>query len=146
MKVRLFEWLVFGLVLGSLLGIAFGKYDPRAPLIVGAVGGVLGIVGFCAVSAVSRVWKVDASRTNYFAILGSLLGGVCGGGIGAFSRFGKLVIAIFNPDLPERDFGTFFGATGGVVLGALMGACLASAVAPLFRRPKTKHEEPEETS
>ena len=146
MRVRLFGWLVFGLVLGSLLGIAFGKHDPRAPLIVGAVGGVLGLVGFCAVSTISRVWKVDASRTNYLAILGSLLGGVCGGCMGASRRFGKLVIAIFNPDLPERDFGTFFGATGGVVLGALVGACLVSAAESLFKRPKNKHEEAEETS
>ena len=66
--------------------------------------------------------------------------------MGASRRFGKLVIAIFNPDLPERDFGTFFGATGGVVLGALVGACLVSAAESLFRRPKNKHEEAEETS
>ncbi len=141
MNVRLFGWLAFGLVLGSLLGISFGKGDPRTPLVVGAVGGVLGLVGFCAVSAVSRAWKIDASRTNYLAILGALLGAICGGVIGTLSRFGRLMIAIFNPDLPERDFGTFFGATGGIVLGALLGACLVSAAAPLFRRPKTKREE-----
>jgi hypothetical protein len=146
MNMRLFGWLAFGLVLGSLLGIAFGKGDPRAPLFVGAVGGVLGLVGFCAVSSVSRAWKIDAPRTNYLAILGALLGAICGGVIGAFSRFGRLMIAIFNPDLPERDFGTFFGVTGGIVLGALLGAYLVSAVAPLFRRPKIKTEETEETS
>ena len=141
MNIRFLPWLTFGLLLGLLLGIAFGKGDPRAPLFVGAFGGLLGIVGFCAVSAVHKAWKIDASKTNYLAIPGALLGAICGGVIGALGGFGRLMISIFNPDLPERDFRVFFGATGGIILGALFGACLVSAVAPLFRSRKTRHEE-----
>jgi hypothetical protein len=84
------------------LGIAFGKGDPRAPLFVGAVGALLGLVGFFAVSAAHRACKIDASKTNYLAILGALLGAICGGVIGALSVFGRLVISIFNPDCQWR--------------------------------------------
>ena len=141
MNVRFLSWLTFGLLLGALLGFAFGKGDSRAPLLLGALGALLGLVGFAAVSAVHRTWKVDASATNYLAILGALLGAIVGGVIGALSDFGGLMISIFNQDLPERDFGAFFGATGGIVLGALSGACLVSAIAPLFRRRTTRHRE-----
>ena len=141
MNIRFLPWLTLGVLLGVLLGIAFGKGDPRAPLFVGAVGALLGFVGFFAVSAVHRAWKIDASKTNYLAIVGALLGALCGGVIGALSGLGRLMISVFNPDLPERDFGAFFGAIGGVVLGALFGACLVSAIAPLLRRRKPPHEE-----
>ncbi|MCH2202237.1 MAG: hypothetical protein MK102_09715 [Fuerstiella sp.] len=141
MNGRLFPWLTFGVLLGSLLGMAFGKGDPRAPLFVGAVGALLGLVGFMAVSATHKAWKIDASKTNNLAILGALLGAICGGVIGALSSFGRLMISIFNPSLPERDFQTLFGAIGGTFLGALFGACFVSAIAPFFRRRKTRHEE-----
>jgi len=141
MNVRFLSWLTFGLLLGALLGIAFGKGDLRSPLVLGALGGLLGLVGFAAISAVHRTWKVDASTTDYLAILGALLGAICGGVIGALSGFGGLMISIFNQDLPERDFGAFFGATGGIILGALSGACLVSAIAPLFRRRTAPHRE-----
>ncbi len=141
MNVRFLPWLTFGVLLGVLLGIAFGKGDARAPLFIGAVGAVLGLVGCSAVSAVHRAWKIDASETNERAIAGALLGAICGGVIGALSSFGKLMISIFNPDLPERDFQAFFGATGGIVLGALFGACLVSAIAPLLSRRRPRHGE-----
>ncbi len=140
MNVRFLPWLTFGVLLGLLLGIVSGKGDPRAPLFVGAVGAVLGLVGFFAVSALHSALKIDASKTNFFAILGALLGAICGGVVGALSDFGRLMISIFNPDLPEQDFRVFFGATGGVVLGALFGACLVSAIAPLFSRRKADAE------
>lgn len=124
-----------------LLGFQFGKGDAQAPLIVGAVGALLGLVGFSLVSALHRAWKIDVSTTNYGAILGAMLGAICGGFVGALSGFGRLMISIFNSDLPERDFRIFFGAIGGVFLGALFGACLVSAIAPLFRRRKTRHGE-----
>lgn len=141
MNLQFLPWLTFGALLGVLLGFQFGKGDSQAPLIVGAVGALLGLVGFSAVSAVHRAWKIDASKTDHLAIVGALLGAICGGVIGALSGFGRLMISIFNPDLMERDWGAFFGATGGIVLGAFFGACLASAIAPLLRRRRRRHAE-----
>ena len=137
MNIRLLPWLTFGVLLSLLLGLAFGKgfaRDPRAWVFMGAIGVLLGLVGFFAVSAAHRAWKIDDSKTNTLAVIGALLGAICGGVIGArLSVFRRLMISIFNPDIPERDVGTFFGATGGVVLGALFGACLVSGIALLFR-------------
>ncbi len=141
MNVRSLPWLAFGLLLGSLLGIAFGKGDPRAPLFLGAIGGLLGFFGYAGVSAVHRTWKIDASKTDYLAILGALLGSICGSVIGAISGFGRLMISTFNPDLPERDFAASFGAIGGLVLGALSGACLVSAIGPLLRRRSARRRK-----
>jgi hypothetical protein len=141
MNLRFLPWLIFGVLVGLLLGFQFGKGDSQAPLIVGAVGGFLGLVGFSAVSAVHRAWKIDASKTDYFAILGALLGAICGGVTGALSGIGRLMLSIFNPDLPERDWGAFFGAVGGILLGAFFGACLVSAIAPLLSRRRPRHGE-----
>jgi len=38
--------------------------------------------------------------------------------VGARSGFGRVMISIFNPELPEQDFGALFGAVGGGILGA----------------------------
>ena len=62
--------------------------------------------------------KRDAQPTNISAILGSLVGLFLGGFVGVRLGFGRVMISIFNPDLPERDFGTLFGAIGGGLLGA----------------------------
>ena len=62
--------------------------------------------------------KRDAQPTNISAILGSLVGLFLGCFIGVRLEFGRVMISIFNPDLPERDFGTLFGAIGGGLLGA----------------------------
>ena len=113
MNVQFLTWLTFGTVLGVLLGFQFGKGDPQAPLIVSAVGALFGLVGFYIVSAVHRAWKIDPSKTDNLAIIGALLGAICGGVIGVLSGFGRLMISILNPDLLERDFGASFGAYGG---------------------------------
>ena len=141
MNVRSLPWLTLGMLTGILLGFQIHKGDAQAPLILGAVGTLLGLVGFSVVSAAHRAWKIDASTTNYVPILGAMLGAICGGLVGALSGFGRLMISIFNSDLPERDFRTFFGAIGGVFLGALLGACLVSAIPSLLRRRKTRHED-----
>jgi hypothetical protein len=141
MKLRYLTWLIFGTLVGAVLGVAFGKGDPRAPLFVGVFGALLGFLGFLAVSAISRAWKIDVSKTNYLAIFGGLLGAIGGGVIGALGGFGRLMISIFNPDLPERDWGAFFGATGGIFLGAFTGACLVSVIAIFIRRATLPNDE-----
>ena len=141
MNVQFLTWLTFGTVLGVLLGFQFGKGDPQAPLIVGAVGALFGLVGFYIVSAVHRAWKIDPSKTDNLAIIGALLGAICGGVIGVLSGFGRLMISILNPDLLERDFGASFGAYGGIFLGACFGACLASSLTPLLRHRRRRHTE-----
>lgn len=139
MNVHFLPWLTLETLLGALLGFQFGKGDLQAPLIVGAVGALLGLVGFSAVAVVHRAWKIDACVTDHLAIVGALLGAICGGVIGALSGLGGPLISIFNPDLPERDVGTFFDASGGIVLGAFFGACLVSAIAPFLRRRRLRH-------
>ena len=59
-----------------------------------------------------------AHATSFSALAGAFTGLIFGGFFGAFSGFGRIVIAILNPELPERDFGRSFGATGGGLLGA----------------------------
>ncbi len=65
-----------------------------------------------------------APRTNIPAIAGAVLGLLLGGFAGAFSGFGKKMIAVFNPDLPHQDFEIPFGAMGGGILGAFLIALL----------------------
>ena len=141
MNFNFLPWLTFGSLLGALLGFAVGKGDPQAPLFVGTVGACLGLAGCFVVSAVHKTLKIEASTTDHGAIAGGLVGSSCGAVIGAFSGFGKVMISIFNPDLPVRDWGVFFGATGGVILGALFGACVASAVLPLLRSDRRLGQE-----
>ncbi|MDB4756332.1 hypothetical protein OAG56_03085 [Mariniblastus sp.] len=137
MKVHFFSWITFGALVGGLLGFQFSKGKPQGVEMVAVVGALLGLVGFFAVSAVHKAYKLDTSKTDHVAIIGSMLGAICGGVIGAFSGFGRLLISIFNPDLMERDWGAFFGGIGGICLGAFLGACLVSAITPLLRRRKT---------
>lgn len=72
--------------------------------------------------------------TNQAAMLGSLIGLFAGGLAGARSGFGRVMISIFNPGLPERDFGTCFGAIGGGLLGAFLFAILGAVVERVVRR------------
>lgn len=69
-----------------------------------------------------------AHATNFSALAGAFTGLIFGGFFGAFSGFGRIVIAILNPELPERDFGRSFGATGGGLLGAFFLAIAGSVL------------------
>jgi uncharacterized membrane protein YeaQ/YmgE (transglycosylase-associated protein family) len=132
MKKDILTWSVFGGLVGALLGLGFGKGDPRAPVFVAAMGVVLGVLGSLVVRVLHRATGADVSKRNTPALIGALIGSVAGGVIGAYSGFGRIMIAIFNPDLMERDFGMSFGAIGGVFLGAMAGACLAALTAVLL--------------
>ncbi|MGB1927019.1 MAG: hypothetical protein ACPHL6_10835 [Rubripirellula sp.] len=127
------SWITFGWLLGLIFGFMFGKGDPQAPLIVSVLGALLGVVGSFTVLTVHQTGKLNAAKTDHHAIIGALLGTIIGGFMGSSSGLGKTMIAVFNPDLPERDWGAFFGATGGIILGAFFGACLASAIGLLLR-------------
>ena len=74
-------------------------------------------------------------KTNAFAILGALIGLSLGSALGARSGFGEVMISIFNPDLPQQDYGTVFGAVGGGILGAFLLALLSGSLL-LLRRTK----------
>lgn len=78
--------------------------------------------------------KRDAQPTNISAILGSLVGLFLGCFIGVRLEFGRVMISIFNPDLPERDFGTLFGAIGGGLLGAFFLGLLSGILQILIVR------------
>ena len=108
-------------VLGFILGAAI-------LLSMLAIGGMR-VVG-------SALHKRKTSATNNSAILGALLGVFLGGGIGARSGFGLVMFSIFNPDLPERDFGTGFGAIGGGLLGAFFLASLFGILQISIVRPE----------
>jgi len=133
MKKDLLMWSVLGAAIGALFGLGAGKGDPLAPVIVAGFGIVLGLLGAVAVRLSHQATKTDASQTNVAALIGAPIGSVIGGAIGAYSGLGRIMIAIFNPDLMERDFGMSFGIIGGVVLGAIAGACLAALIARWLR-------------
>jgi len=65
---------------------------------------------------------------NISAILGAIVGLFLGGFVGAKLEFGRVMINIFNSDLPERDFGTSFGAIGGGLLGAFLLGLLSGTL------------------
>ena len=125
-----FCWIGFGVVLGALLGIAFGKGDVRAPLLLGTIGGVLGLFGALIVAAGFRRASKNRPLSIVPAFVGQRMGAGCGGFLGVRGGLGRLMISWLNPDLPARDFEAIFGAIGGVFLGACFGACLSAA---LFR-------------
>ena len=85
-------------------------------------------------------WRLVGTRkmptTNFSAILGALIGLFLGGFVGARFGFGRVMISVFNPDLPEQDFGTFFGAIGGSILGAFFLALLSGILHMLIFRPE----------
>ena len=126
MMSHLFFWSLFGSLVGAILGIVFGKGDPVAPLVLGVPGGFLGILGGILAARVQAKMGKAARHMDYPASGGCLVGMISGGVIGAYSGFGRVMIALFNPDLPYRDFGVLFGVFGGVFPGAVVGACTVS--------------------
>jgi len=82
----------------------------------------------------ARLVAGKTSTTNNFAILGAIVGLFLGGVVGVKTGFGRVMISILNPDLPERDFGTSFGAIGGGMLGAFFLALLSGILQMLFVR------------
>jgi hypothetical protein len=145
MSTRFLVWAIGGAVAGSLIGVVVGKGNPWALVIVGSFGAFLGIAGFGVVCLSNGGSTLNRSKTNLFAIAGSLLGAVVGGYIGAVSNFGRVMIAIFNPGLPEMDFLSSFGAIGGAFIGAPVAACLFAAAAAWLRRGNEQVPPSEET-
>lgn len=137
MNPQFLFWLVFGILLGAMLGVAVGKGDPTAPIIVGAIGAGVSAFAFGVVRVAHKALGIHAATTNYVAVVGSLVGAVCGGFLGTSTMFGSVMISLFNPDLPARDFQALFGAIGGVVLGAIAGA-LTGAALPRCRGRKAE--------
>ena len=84
----------------------------------------------------TRLVTRKTPTTNSSAILGAIIGLFLGGVVGVKIGFGRVMISIFNPDLPERDFGTSFGAIGGGILGAFFLALLSGILQMLFVRPE----------
>ncbi len=78
--------------------------------------------------------KTPPMNISAIQILGSLIGLFLGGVVGARIGFGRVMISIFNPDLPERDFGTSFGAIGGGILGAFFLTLLSGILQMLIVR------------
>ena len=129
---RLLVWLTFGAVLGSLVGVAVGKGDPRASLFVAGLGGLLAVAGRCVAGLAGNTKFGVISAARWPIIVGLLTGVAIGGVVGATTSFGPLMIALFNPDLPPRDFAAVFGGLGGGVVGAACGTLLGAAVARLW--------------
>ncbi|MEE3367802.1 MAG: hypothetical protein VX346_00520 [Planctomycetota bacterium] len=145
MNRQLFYWIVLGVVLGSAVGVSFGKSDWRAPVVVGAFGGLLGFVGGVVVRGIERTLRSKGGgATDYAGLGGALAGAVAGGMIGRQSGFGRLMITVFNPQLPPQDFAAPFGMLGGIVIGAFVGAALASGLYRICRRkvpPLGEHDD-----
>ena len=64
--------------------------------------------------------KTNSVSTNWSALVGAIVGMCLGAYVGPLTGLGILMIAFFNPQLPERDFNSVFGAMGGSILGALL--------------------------
>lgn len=134
MMAHLLLWSLFGGMVAALLGIMFGKGDPAAPLVLGGLGVFLGTLGGILATRLQAGMEKSARHMDYPAIGGCLVGMISGGVVGAYSGFGRVMIALFNPDLPYRDFGASFGAIGGGFLGAILGACTVSLLVKRLRR------------
>ena len=128
--------IVFVALLGvgiALLAWAFSTRDKEGMLIF-FFGAALLLCTF-----VVGGWRVGSRKTpatNSSAILGALIGLFLGGFVGARVGFGRVMISVFNPDLPEQDFGTLFGAIGGGILGAFFLALLSGILHMLIVRPE----------
>jgi hypothetical protein len=84
-----------------------------------------------------------AQRTNTPAIACALIGLLLGGVVGEKIGLGRAMITVFNPDLPEQDFGATFGAIGGGILGAFVFALLGGILHMLIvRRGGSVREHP----
>ena len=139
-------WTVLGTLLGAVLGMMVGKSDLGAPVVVAAIGALLGLVGAAVVRGMERILRLKTGRTDYPALGGALAGAVVGGIVGPQSGLGRLMIAVFNPDLPERDFATAFGMIGGILGGSFLGAALLSGIYRLGRWKERSRGESQDDS
>lgn len=84
----------------------------------------------------TRLVTGKTPTTNEFGILGATIGLFSGVVVGVKTGFGRVMICIFNPDLPERDFSTSLGAIGGGTLGAFFLALRSGILQILFVGPE----------
>ncbi|MBB76937.1 MAG: hypothetical protein CMJ75_20725 [Planctomycetaceae bacterium] len=142
MNRQLVYWIALGVVLGGALGVSFGKSDWGAPVVMGGLGGLLGLVGGVFVRGIERTLRSKEGVTDYAGLGGALAGAVAGGMVARQSEFGRLMIAVFNPQLPPQDFAAPFGMIGGSVIGAFLGAAVVSGLSRICRRkvpPRGEH-------
>ncbi len=120
----------------SLLGWAFSTNGKEGLLIffLGAATLLctLAVGGFRLIG--SAHGKPRPLVTNHYAMVGAVIGLFLGGLVGVRSGFGRFMISIFNPDLPERDFGLEFGAIGGGLVGAFLVALLGGILQIVIAR------------
>jgi hypothetical protein len=127
-------WGGLGALIGSALAITTlkgGTVEWLPLLIFGAIGALVGAVGGVVVRICAPACP---SPTNSLAVVGLLVGALAGGTVGVVTGLGQPLIALFNPDLPLRDFQSLFGAVGGVFMGAVAGALLGAAMSRILRR------------
>lgn len=122
MKFKYLVWPLAACCVGIGIGLLTRSSDYTPSLVLGTAGLFAGILGALIVSGVHLGLKMDPAKTSLSAICGALLGACVGGYLGAISKLGSSMIALFNPDLPEGDFGSLFGGFGGVLIGACAGA------------------------
>ena len=133
MRMKRIVFIAFLCVASALLAWAFSTRDKEGMLIF-----FLGAALLLCTLAVggTRLVTGKTPTTNKFAISGATIGLFLGGVVGAQTGFGRVMISIFNPDFPERDIGTSFGAIGGGILGAFFLALLSGILQMLFVRPE----------
>jgi hypothetical protein len=133
MRMNLIVFVSFLCVASALLAWAFSTHGKEGMLIF-----FLGAALLLCTLAVggTRLVTGKTSTTNKFGILGATIGLFSGAVVGVKIGFGRVMISIFNPDLPERDFVTSFGAIGGGILGAFFLALLSGILQMLFVRPE----------
>ena len=108
MILALVRWFVLGMVLGIALSSVMGKPDWGAPVVVMGLGGLLGGVGGMVVRGIERTLRLKSGVTDHAGLGGALTGAVMGGVVGNQSGLGRLMIALFNPQLPAQDFAVPF--------------------------------------
>ena len=122
MKFKYIVWPFTACRVGIGIGLLTRSSDYTPSLVLGTAGLIARLLGALIVSGVHLGLKMDPAKTSLAAICGALIGACVGGYLGAISKLGSSMIALFNPDLPEGDFGSLFGGFGGVLIGACAGA------------------------
>lgn len=140
MNRELVRWIVLGMVLGIALGSMVGKSDWGAPVVMIGLGGLLGGVGGMVVRGIERTLRLKGGVTDHAGLGGALAGAVMGGVVGSQSGLGRLMIALFNPQLPAQDFAVPFGTVGGIVIGAFVGAVSTSGIYWICCRKVSPHD------